>query len=176
MAGMDLRIALLLGLLVASAVTDWLHRKIYNAFTYPALIAGVLLQAAAGPSQLAGAVAASLLSAAIFYPLCRAGGMGLGDLKLMAAVGALGGLDLWAGAMVDSALAGGLFALLLTLSRGTALDTLRRAMRVPGLLLRSWRARRPARFAAPASVEVIPYGVAIAVGTGAALVWRWPWG
>ena len=80
---MELRIALLLGLLVASAVTDWLHRKIYNAFTYPALIAGVLLQAAAGPSQLAGAVAASLLSAAIFYPLCRAGGMGLGDLKLM---------------------------------------------------------------------------------------------
>ena len=173
---MELRIVLLLGLLGASAVTDLLERKIFNALTYPAVVAGLLLQAAAGGADLGGALAASLLSVAIFYPLCRAGGMGLGDLKLMAAVGALGGFELWGTAMINSALAGGIFALLVTLARGTAVATLRRAVQVPGMLVRSLKTRRPARFPAPHAAEVIPYGVAIAVGTTTAVFWRWPWG
>lgn len=173
---MDLRIALLVALLLASAVTDLLHRKIFNALTYPAIVAGLILMAAEGPWPLAGALIAVALTVAIFYPLCRSGGMGLGDLKLMAAVGALAGLESWASAMVASALTGGVFALGTTLRRGTTLATLRRAVQVPSVLGRALRRKGRGRFARAAAGEAIPYGAAIAVGTCAALWWRWPWG
>jgi len=133
-----------------------------------------VLQAVAGLAALGSGVAGALLAAAVFYPLCRAGGMGLGDLKLMAAVGALGGFGLACASLVDSALAGGAVALVITLARGTAGPTLRRAARVPGVLAGALRARRPRRFPRAAAGEAIPYGVAIAAGTAAALWWHWP--
>jgi len=173
---MELRTALLLALLLASAVTDLLDRKIFNALTYPAVLAGLLLSAVAGFWPLAGGLAAIALTIAVFYPLCRSGGMGLGDLKLMAAVGALAGLEVWASSMVASALAGGVFALATTLRRGTTLATLRRAVQVPAVLGRALRRKGRARFARAGAGEAIPYGAAIAVGTCAELWWRWPWG
>lgn len=173
---MDVSLLLLVLVLVASAVTDLLDRKIYNAITYPAILVGLLLHAMAGWRPLADAAGGVALAVAVFYPLCRAGGMGLGDLKLMAVVGAMAGVAVVGASMVTSALLGGVFAMALTLRRGTAMATLRRAVRVPSVLAGSLRRKRPSRFAAPKRGDAIPYGVAIALGTGVVLAWHWPWG
>ena len=91
------------------------------------------------------------------------------------AIGALKGISFWAVAMMNSALAGGLLALGLTLSRGNARETLVRAVAVPRLILASWRTKR--RLAAPRGRKsaTIPYGVAIAIGTVATLWFPWLW-
>jgi len=172
----DVSLLLLVLVLGASAVTDLLDRKIYNAVTYPAILVGLLLHAMAGWRPLADAAGGVVLAVAVFYPLCRAGGMGLGDLKLMAVVGAMAGVAVVGASMVTSALLGGVFAMALTLRRGTAMATLHRAARVPSVLAGSLRRERPTRFARPKRGDAIPYGVAIALGTGVVLVWHWPWG
>jgi len=166
---------LLLALVGVSAVTDLARRKIYNAFTYPAILAGLLLNLLCGGTEMASATGALVLGGAVFYPFYRAGGMGMGDLKLMAAIGALKGISFWAVAMMNSALAGGLLALGLTLYRGTTRETLLRAVSVPRLILASWRTKR--RLAAPCgrSSATIPYGVAIGIGTVATLWFPWLW-
>jgi prepilin peptidase CpaA len=74
------------------------------------------------------------VGSALFFPLFALGGMGAGDVKLLAAIGAwLGPIGaLWAG--LYGALAGGIMALLVALTRGYAVT----AMRNVGAMLRLW--------------------------------------
>lgn len=165
---------ILCALLVASSVTDLRERRIYNAFTYPAIVGGLVLSLIQGETVFLSAAAATVLGFVVFYPFYRAGGMGMGDLKLMAAIGALKGISFWAAAMVDSALAGGVMALAATVRRGTALETLARSLRVPWEMVRAaWTGERT-RVPREGRVTV-PYGVAIAAGAAAAWILEWPW-
>ena len=72
--------------------TDLRHGKIYNKLTYPAAVLGIALsffQSSPDPYQSASGLAVALC----FYGLLRKlSGMGAGDVKLMAAVGAIKGL------------------------------------------------------------------------------------
>jgi len=72
--------------------TDLRHGKIYNKLTYPAVVLGIALsffQSNPDPYQSA----AGLTGALLLYGLLRKlSGMGAGDVKLMAAVGAIKGL------------------------------------------------------------------------------------
>ncbi len=165
---------ILLLVLAGAVVTDLRSRRILNAFTYPALLAGLALAAVAGLRDLASAIGGAALSAAVLWPLCRAGGMGWGDLKLAAAAGALTGPVIASAALVDGALFGGLAATWIVVRRGEFTATLRRALRVPGGVARSMRrgARPALRSAAGAT---LPYGVAIAAGTVMARWGHWPW-
>jgi len=79
-------------LTLACAVTDWRRGKVYNALTYPAALLGLIASVFATPPGLlmsAAGLGACLLG---FGLLWYAGGLGAGDVKLMAAVGALKGL------------------------------------------------------------------------------------
>src|SRR5215510_12580191 len=73
--------------------TDLRHGKIYNKLTYPAVVLGIalsFLQSNPDPYQSA----AGLTGALLLYGLLRKlSGMGAGDVKLMAAVGAIKGLQ-----------------------------------------------------------------------------------
>jgi len=162
-----------LAILAASAITDLRQRRILNALTYPAILAGLLLHLVEGADAFANAAFGAATAAAIMLPLCWVGGMGLGDLKLLAAVGALEGFRVGTAALVDSALAGGAIAIGVTAYRGTLGITMVRAFSVPLRLVRSARSRRAFRAASPA--DTIPYGVAIALGAAAAWWLRWPW-
>jgi prepilin peptidase CpaA len=96
---------ILVAVLVVAAVTDLRTGRIYNWLVYPAVIVGLALGAlvgglAAGGFSGAGAwvgfkdhaLAAAIGFGVLFF--CYAlGGMGGGDVKLMAVVGALGGLN-----------------------------------------------------------------------------------
>ena len=104
---------------------DVRERRIPNILTAPALIAGLLLHLIFGGwSELGSSVLAALLSGAAFFVFFLAGGMGAGDVKLMAAVGgivALGGLPQ---VMLATVIAGALFALATAVYHGRLRSTL----------------------------------------------------
>ena len=72
-----------------SAVTDLMLGKIYNAVTIPGLLAGIAFSAYRGgaPGILEFLCAAAFTVMALF-PFYKAGGLGAGDIKLLAAVSA----------------------------------------------------------------------------------------
>jgi len=72
--------------------TDLRHGKIYNKLTYPAAGLGIALsffQSNPDPYQSAAGLAGALL---LYGLLRKLSGMGAGDVKLMAAIGAIKGL------------------------------------------------------------------------------------
>ncbi len=86
--------ALVLTVLVA-AYTDWRRRIIPNWLTLPAMGIGLLLGGLAGASSgFLDSLLGLFACGAIPYWVFRQGGMGGGDLKLFAAIGALAGLQL----------------------------------------------------------------------------------
>ncbi|HEV8656204.1 MAG TPA: prepilin peptidase [Candidatus Limnocylindria bacterium] len=145
---------LLVALLVAVMYTDWRFLRIPNAFTYPAMLVGLVLGALEGvPGDLfvRGLIdhgAALILAFAISYPFYAARGLKAGDAKLLMAIGALRGINFLLVAAVYGALIGGVLAVGFILFRKLA---------------------RPAAGAAPATLAAImktsiPYGVALGIG------------
>src|SRR5580692_12667524 len=119
-----LQIALLL-LVVIAAVYDIRFRRIPNWLVLTGLLAGVvlntlLLEWSGVRASLLGIILAFL----VYFPLYLLRGMGAGDVKLMAAIGALVGPSNWFGIFVLSGILGGVFAVLFLLSRGKLLNSL----------------------------------------------------
>src|SRR5689334_13958026 len=96
--------------LAVSLVTDLRSRRILDAVTLPALAVCLLLRMALGMglSGLAGAAVAL----GPFLLVCAVGGMGIGDVKLMAVAGAALGFPGALEAVLLVALAGGVQAAL----------------------------------------------------------------
>jgi prepilin peptidase CpaA len=107
-------VAVVLTAALIAAVTDVWKFKIHNALTMPLLLSGLVFHATSGGTtgfgnSLLGALFGfgSLL---VFYIM---GGMGAGDVKLMAAVGAWLGMPLIFFVFVASSLAAGAYAVVL---------------------------------------------------------------
>ena len=162
-------------LVLVCALTDLKRRLILNAFTYPAMLAGILLNLLNGWRPAASAAAGFAVGLSAFWPLYRAGGMGLGDLKLFAAIGSLKGVVFLCSAMVDSALAGGILALGVVIVRGNLSATLLRTARVPAMVASALFGARRSMAPPPDSADAVPYGVAICAGTLVAMFAGWPW-
>jgi prepilin peptidase CpaA len=121
---------------VAACVVDVRTRRIPNVLTFGAALGGVLIQILAGGFH--GALTAAggwLVGTLLFLPFFLLRGMGGGDVKLLAGIGAwLGPADtLWLAAY--SALAGGALGVIVALARGY----LRTALRNVFLILTYWR-------------------------------------
>lgn len=162
-------LGLTIALVVTAMITDVRRRRIPNALTFPAMGLGLVLHAVEAGGRgallgLAGMVATPCLLMIVraFRPL------GMGDVKLCAAVGALLGPVLGAIAMLLSALLGGVLALVWTLRPGTQAGwTVAPFLVGLPILGRLWSSARPADAnAAPAR---LPYGVAIGCGSLLAL-------
>jgi prepilin peptidase CpaA len=172
------QIALLL-LAVACAYTDMASRTIPDRFTMSALVAGIATNTYLGgagfgrlasigwilqPRTLTPSLTDALLGLALgggtLLALYAAGGMGMGDVKMMGAVGALGGMRFCIHAMVWTSLAGAVMAMALLVRQGRLRAGLAGTAR--------WFSRRSDRSTGEqteAARQTIPYGVAIAVGT-----------
>jgi len=153
-------LAVVLGIAVA---TDLARRRVYNWLTVPAMVLG--LAANAYLHQWAG-LGFGLLGLAvgglIFLPAFLWGGMGAGDIKLMAALGAGLGWMFAVNAAVYAALAGGVVALCVLAWRGELVATLGRMGRWLG-------SRLPGGKPVPlAPGRALPYAPMIAVGALAA--------
>jgi len=159
--------AVLTALLVAvmAAVTDLKARIVPNVLIIVGLALGFGLQIhASGTPGLIRALEGAAIGLLVFLPFYLAGGMGAGDVKLMAALGAcLGPMEILRVALVAS-LVGALMALALASRRGA----LGRVLRSTGGLIAAWFTRWPRRIPeltleAPGNLS-IPYAVAIAAG------------
>jgi len=110
--------------LVAS-VFDVKSRRIPNFLTFPSILLGLALHLALGGwKQLLTSLAAGLICGFVFLIFYIAGGMGAGDVKLIAAVGCIAGLPHVPYLLVLTALSGGAMAVVLALSRGRLRQTL----------------------------------------------------
>jgi prepilin peptidase CpaA len=119
-----------------ACVTDLRSGRIPNVLTFGAALAGVgYAVAASGVSGLAMGLAGWLVGLALFFPIFLLRGMGAGDVKLLAALGAwLGPRDVSWVALYGS-VAGGLLAVGLALLHGYG----RTLFGNVGLLLTHWR-------------------------------------
>ncbi len=145
---------------LAGAGFDLHRRKIPNRLTGTAVLTAFAANTFIGGMQgLLDSLAACLLAGAVFAIMFFLGGMGGGDVKLMAAIAAFGGLGRLAELLLATALAGGVFAVVMAVVHGALGSTLRRAF--------SWV--WPRTMADPPSNSAgarlyLPYGVPIAAG------------
>lgn len=155
-----------------ACATDVTHRRIPNTLTLTGAVGALIFfLVTAGSHGLAWAAGGWVVGLAMFLPFFLLGGLGGGDVKLVAALGAwLGPLNaVWLALYV--ALAGGPMAVVLALSRGY----LKRAFANLWGLFGYWRLAgvRPhpgLTLEAPeASVPRLPYAIPIAVGLGLTL-------
>jgi prepilin peptidase CpaA len=103
---------------------DLRSRRIPNLLTGPAILFGLLLHLAVGGLvQLGLSALAGLIAGGIFFLFFVAGGMGAGDVKLMAAVGCLAGTAHLKEVLVATVLVGALMGLALALYRGRLRET-----------------------------------------------------
>lgn len=118
---------LLAALVVTAGIYDVLWRRIPNWLVAPALALGLGLNALLGADYAPGfqqAIAGVGLAFLIYFPLYLLGGMGAGDVKLMAAVAAITGWKNWLLIFIFSGILGGLIALGIVLTKGRLRRTL----------------------------------------------------
>ncbi len=146
--------------------TDLKSRRIPNWLVLPFLVVGIVTSGYLhGWHGIGQSVAGIAVGALIFGSFFLLGGMGAGDVKLCAAIGAWIGPDQLFLALVFTGLAGGVMVLLSSAIRGQMTDLFRET----STLLFASRERRTLNHLAAAqgnrSSGTIPYGPAIAVGT-----------
>ena len=163
----DLRVIAVLLIALLAVVSDVRRGRIPNVLTFGGAIAALAYGLIVGGVQGLGMSAAGWLAgAALFFPFFALGGMGAGDVKLLAALGAWLGpaesvwIAMYAGA------AGGVLALLWAAARGylkTAFSNLflmfmhwrTQGMKpVPGLTLKDTRSPRLA-YAIPITIGLV---------------------
>jgi prepilin peptidase CpaA len=121
---MTLGDSVVLGVVSIASVVDLHSRRIPNTLTFGAATGALVVSAAAGGFPgLSFSFAGWAIGLALWLPIYALGGMGAGDIKLMAAVGAwLGPADAVRAALF-AAIAGALMALAIATSRGLLRQT-----------------------------------------------------
>lgn len=172
---------LLLLIVVPAAVYDVRFRRIPNWIALTGLIAGFALNAFLANRVTAGLIHSAFgfaLAFGIYFVFYLMHAMGAGDAKLMAAIGAIVGPADWLGIFLLTGLIGGVFALVLLLSKGRLKKTL---WNVAYLLneMRQFRApyvgREELDVKSPKAVT-LPHGFTISVAclifVVASIIWR----
>jgi prepilin peptidase CpaA len=108
-----------------ACIFDLRQHRIPNWLTGPALIAGMAVHLFFSEWRgLADAASAALLAGLVFLMFYLAGGMGAGDVKLMAASASIVGLSALGTLLIFTGLAGGLLAVGVSVARGVLRQTL----------------------------------------------------
>jgi prepilin peptidase CpaA len=151
---------------VVAAITDVLERRIPNRITYPAMLAGVLLQSAAyGWRGILFSLSGGLLFGGVFLLFYLVQAMGAGDVKLAMALGCIVGPADSFRVMFATALAGAAMAVLVMVFTGRVLRTLRSTLSVVGFhAMHGFRTHPEVNLDNPTAAR-LPYGVAFAAGT-----------
>jgi prepilin peptidase CpaA len=137
-------LTLMIGVAAIAAITDRRDGTIPNWLTLPAIAAGLALHTLAfGVPGLRAAMFGLLACGLVPYLLFRMEAMGGGDVKLLAAIGALGGLTLGLEAQLLALVVAGSWATARLVWRGGLGRMLSNAMRLAANPLLPRRYRRP---------------------------------
>jgi prepilin peptidase CpaA len=165
--------ALLVVLTLTAAAYDWKYRIVPNWLTLAGVIAGLTINTLlSGRSGSWLAISGAGFALLVYLPLYALRAMGAGDVKLMAAVGALMGPFIWWSIFIYTVLIGGAAALVAIIAGGRFRQTLRNI----GTILTSLvRAKRP--WVKNPEIDVsnerslrLPHAVTIATATLAYLI------
>ena len=170
---------------LVAAVTDVWRFKVYNrshsaaAAVRPSLPRRGQRLSEAGWTEVLNSLLGLLFGFGILFLFYLMGGMGAGDVKLMAAIGAWLGMPLTFYVFVASSLAGGLYAVVLIVASGRVRET---PVNLQILWLRLTAFSR--HLGADARIEsevkradrrrrLIPFAAMVAVGIILVAVWFW---
>jgi prepilin peptidase CpaA len=153
-------------LLALACISDLRTRRIPNVLTLSAAAGALLFHLATGGWSGAGwSLAGLFVGALLFFPLFALRGMGAGDVKLLAAVGAWVGPGQVASIALATSIAGGIIAVAVALGHGY----LRKALSNLYVLLMHWRVAGvrplPDLTLQRASGPRLAYAFPIAIGT-----------
>jgi len=157
-------------LVTLACISDLRTRRIPNVLTFSAAAGALLFHLVTGGLAAAGwSVAGLVLGALLFFPMFVLRGMGAGDVKLLAAVGAWLGPGHVVIVAVVTSIAGGVLGLIVALGYGYLTTALSNVW----LLLTHWRVTgvRPLPTVTLQSARGprLAYAVPIAIGTGVTL-------
>jgi len=161
-------------ILIEAAVIDGRSLRVPNWLTCHFLLAGLALAVGTGGSdKLWWSTAGALVGLMTLLPLYAIGGMGAGDVKLMAGLGAWIGPWLALQAFISSALVGGGIALAMMAYSGELWKHLLMTQQIgreilvirnPNVLAGKAAERKP-------GMMLLPYGIPIAIGSIALFAW-----
>jgi prepilin peptidase CpaA len=153
-------------LLALACLSDLRTRRIPNVLTISAAAGALVFHLATGGWSAAGwSLAGLFLGALLFFPMFVLRGMGAGDVKLLAAIGAWLGPGQVAAVALTTSIVGGVIAVIVALAHGY----LRKALTNIYLVLVHWRIAGvrplPAVTLERASGPRLAYALPIAIGT-----------
>jgi prepilin peptidase CpaA len=165
---------LLSAILIVAAVIDGWRLKVPNWLTFPLIFAGWTASAYVGGFPgLGGSMMGTVVGLALLLPAYAIGGMGAGDVKLMAGIGAWIGATATFYAFCVSAIIGGLIAVVMVLIRRRWHHHLLQFFKIVDeiLVIRNPDALSTIAAERKSTMLLLPYGIPIALGTIAYFFW-----
>ncbi|MFD1019924.1 A24 family peptidase [Thalassobacillus hwangdonensis] len=161
---MDLLDMILILLLIVCVITDIRSRKIYNKVLFPTFLLALTLHLVqSGLPGFSNSILGLLTGLGLLLIPYLMGGMGAGDVKLLAVIGAIKGVGFVLVSALYMALVGGVLALCILLFRRGVTSRLR------GIIYWLWGWKNGAKLSLGINKDdykaTYPYGVAIAIGT-----------
>ncbi|MCX5779945.1 MAG: prepilin peptidase [Firmicutes bacterium] len=156
--------------LVICLITDLKERRIYNVVLLPLLIFGLSYNLFTGGfTGLMQSILGTITGLGILIIPFALGGIGAGDVKLLAVIGAVKGPLFVVYSALGMGLAGGIIALLILTYQGSVINTLKSFFR--GIWLMLITGFKVIKFDFDNEKTMLPYGLAIAIGVVGAYWW-----
>ena len=158
---------------LTAGVTDLRWRRIPNWLTYPAAPLAIALHAIAGGWPEAKVSLEGFgIAFAVFLVFFLLRGLGGGDLKLAAALGAFVGVHHLADVIIAVLLINALLAIVLIIAKKRIWRTLRNIGRLIAAFFRLHLPEKDLTIDNPEAIKV-PFGVAAAIGVLLYVGWHW---
>jgi prepilin peptidase CpaA len=161
-------------ILIEAAVIDGMKLRVPNWLTYHLGVGGLVFAAfTGGPPAILWGIAGAVVGLLLLLPLYAIGGMGAGDVKLLAGMGAWMGPAITLGAFVTSGIVGGAMALVMIYRSGAMFHHLAMAQTIGNEIL---TVRDPVKLSEAAAKRkpgalLLPYGIPIAIGSITYFAW-----
>ena len=165
---MDSRIiaGIVVSVTAVAAITDVREHRIPNRLTYPAMLAGLAMQAVCfGWHGLLSSLAGGLVAGGILVLFYVIRAMGAGDVKLAAALGFMVGFKDVIQLLAATAIAGGILALGFMVVQRRVRETLRNAYSVVSFHAVAGLQEHPTVNLGNPQAARMPYGLAFVAGT-----------
>ncbi len=154
-----------LGIAAIGASTDVATRRIPNWLTYSGMLIGIVAHGVLqGWRGLGGSIAGGLIAGGAFLVFFLVHAMGAGDVKLITAIGCMVGPTPAVHIVLASAIAGGIFAILLSLWRRRLRTVLANLVDLIRFHAEAGAEVHPSLNLSNPQAARLPYGVAIAAG------------